>query len=62
MPKLLSIKEACAEYGLSRSALYREVDAGRLIMRKIGKSSRIARDDLEAWTAALPVTGGKLAA
>lgn len=62
MPKLLSIKDACAEYGLSRSALYREVDAGRLTMRKIGKSSRIARDDLEAWAAALPVTGGKLAA
>ena len=52
MTKLLSIKLACVEYGLSRSALYREVENGRLRMVKIGKSSRIAREDLEAWAAA----------
>ena len=54
MSKLLTIRQACAEYGMSRSSLYREIDAGRLILRKIGKSSRIARDDLDAWMAALP--------
>jgi excisionase family DNA binding protein len=60
--KLLTIRQACEEYGLSRSSLYREVDAGRLSLRKIGKSSRIARDDLDAWLAALPVANAKLAA
>lgn len=62
MAKLLSIKLACAEYGLSRSALYREVENGRLRMVKIGKSSRIAREDLEAWAASLPVAGKAVAA
>jgi excisionase family DNA binding protein len=62
MTKLLSIKDACAEYGLSRSALYREINAGRLTLRKIGKSSRISRDDLNNWLAALPVAGKAVAA
>jgi excisionase family DNA binding protein len=62
MTKLLSIKDACAEYGLSRSALYREVEKGRLPMRKIGKSSRISRDDLDTWLAALPIAGKAVAA
>jgi excisionase family DNA binding protein len=62
MSKLLTIRQACAEYGMSRSSLYREIDAGRLTLRKIGKSSRIARDDLDAWLAALPVANAKLAA
>jgi excisionase family DNA binding protein len=62
MTKLLSIKDACAEYGLSRSALYREVEKGRLPMLKIGKSSRISRDDLDKWLAALPTAGKAVAA
>jgi excisionase family DNA binding protein len=62
MNKLLTIRQACTEYGLSRSSLYREVDAGRLMMRKIGKSSRIARDDLDVWLAALPIANVKEAA
>lgn len=61
MSKLLSIRDACAEYGLSRSALYRQIDAGRIPLRKIGKSSRIARDDLDAWLAALPVANREAA-
>jgi excisionase family DNA binding protein len=62
MNKLLTIRQACAEYGLSRSALYREVEKGRLPMRKIGKSSRISRDDLDTWLAALPIAGKAVAA
>jgi excisionase family DNA binding protein len=59
MSKLLTIRQEWAEYGMSRSSLYREIDAGRLTLRKIGKSSRIARDDLDAWLAALPVANVK---
>lgn len=62
MTKLLSIKDACAEYGLSRSALYREVEKGRLPMLKIGKSSRLLRDDLDNWLEALPTAGKAVAA
>jgi excisionase family DNA binding protein len=62
MSKLLTIRQACAEYGMSRSSLYREIDAGRLTLRKIGKSSRVARDDLDAWLAALPAVAKAVAA
>jgi excisionase family DNA binding protein len=62
MNKLLTIRQACAEYGMSRSSLYREIDAGRLTLRKIGKSSRVARDDLDAWLAALPAVAKAVAA
>jgi excisionase family DNA binding protein len=62
--KLLTIRQACEEYGLSRSSLYRETEKPHspIKIRKIGKSSRIARDDLDAWLAALPVTNMKEAA
>lgn len=62
MTKLLSIKDACAEYGTSRSSLYREINAGRLTLRKIGKSSRISRDDLDNRLVALPTAVKAVAA
>lgn len=64
MSKLLTIRQACAEYGMSRSSLYRECEKrdSPLKILKIGKSSRIARDDLDAWLAALPTAGKAVAA
>ncbi len=54
MKRLLKIAEFLELYSISRTAFYREVGAGRLTLTKIGKASRVAIDDAEAWIAALP--------
>lgn len=57
MKRLLKIPEFLELYSISRTALYREVGAGRLALTKIGNASRIAIADAEAWAAALPKQG-----
>jgi len=54
MKRLLKIPEFLELYSISRTAFYREVTAGRLPLIKIGKASRIAVEDAEAWACALP--------
>jgi len=54
MKKLLKIPEFLELYSISRTAFYREVNAGRLTLVKIGKASRVAATDADAWAAALP--------
>jgi len=41
--------------GLGRSYIYKEIKAGRLIVRKAGTRSLILRDDGKTWLANLPV-------
>jgi hypothetical protein len=41
--------------GLSRSFIYEEIKAGRLIVRKAGRRSLILHDEGEAYLAQLPV-------
>jgi excisionase family DNA binding protein len=45
-------------YGVPRSSFYRLVKAGHLRIRKIGRASRIAKADAQAWAAGLPTFGG----
>jgi hypothetical protein len=40
--------------GLGRSHIYKEIAAGRLIVRKAGRRSLILRDEGLAWLANLP--------
>jgi predicted DNA-binding transcriptional regulator AlpA len=54
MKRLLRIPEFLELYSISRTAFYREVTAGRLILTKIGNASRITVEDADAWAAALP--------
>ena len=54
MKRLLKIPEFLELYSISRTAFYREVGAGRLALTKIGKASRVAIGDAEAWVASLP--------
>ena len=54
MKKLLKIPEFLELYSISRTAFYREVNEGRLALTKIGKASRVAVEDADAWAAALP--------
>ena len=54
MKRLLKIPEFLELYSISRTAFYREVTAGRLLLTKIGNASRIAQEDAAAWVASLP--------
>lgn len=53
-PAALSITGFCAWASISRAQVYREIHAGRLVMRKIGKKSIIRTSDAVAWLEALP--------
>ncbi len=61
MPELLRVADFCAHYNIGRTSLYREVNAGRLKLRKFGTATRIAREDAELWAATLPVREGNVA-
>jgi excisionase family DNA binding protein len=55
MEKLaLSIPEAVAVSGFSRSSLYKEMAAGRLRAVKRGTRVAILSDDLKSWLKSLP--------
>jgi hypothetical protein len=47
-------KEFQARYSIGHTKLYQEINAGRLIARKLGSSTVILHDDAEAWAHALP--------
>lgn len=46
LPTLHKLVEVGSRTGLSRSALYREINAGRLKVVKIGRSVRITESEL----------------
>lgn len=56
MTQLLTVQEFKDRYSISHSAFYREVAAKRIPIRKIGRSTRIAVADAEAWAASLPTS------
>lgn len=51
----MSILEFARQYGVSRSFVYIELAAGRLIARKASGRTIIAAADAEAWLRNLPV-------
>ena len=50
----LTIAQAAKLAGLSRSAIYQEIRAGRLRAVKRGRSTRILMEDMKAYLASLP--------
>ncbi|WP_375460588.1 helix-turn-helix domain-containing protein [uncultured Enterovirga sp.] len=52
--RLYTVAEFMADYGMSRTRTYAEINAGRLIARRLGGRTMIARDDADTWLAALP--------
>jgi excisionase family DNA binding protein len=50
---LLSLPDFCREYKLSRSLAYRLLRDGTLKGVKVGRLTRIRREDAEAWAATL---------
>lgn len=55
MDRLITIKQFSERFGVGRSTVYREHDAGRLPFRKIGRATRISESDAAAWLDQLPV-------
>ncbi len=60
-PELMTVAEFCDRYSIGKTSLYREVNAGRLKLRKFNTATRIAREDAEAWAASLPIYEGRAA-
>jgi excisionase family DNA binding protein len=56
-PELMTVAHFCDRYSIGKTSLYREVNAGRLKLRKFGTATRIARADAEAWANSLPYQG-----
>lgn len=59
--ELMTVADFCERYRVGKTSLYREAAAGRIKLRKFGAATRIAREDAEAWAAALPVSAGEAA-
>lgn len=53
-PRLLTIKLAIKQTGLSRSTLYRWLTDGKIVAKKLGRSTLISADSLDAAISALP--------
>lgn len=56
--RLLSVSEFKSRFCVSHSKFYREVAAGRIPIRKVGRSTRISESDAKAWFDGLPVRNG----
>ena len=56
LPQLHALGVVSARTSLSRSALYREINAGHLRALKIGKSLRVSETDLQVFIASLQET------
>lgn len=61
LPELLTLADFRERFSISNTQLYREVNAGRLRIRKLGTASRIARADALAWADGLPLSEGSQA-
>jgi len=53
-PAAFTVNEFLAWARISRSTLYKEVDAGRIPIRKCGRRTLILRDAAESWLRSLP--------
>lgn len=49
LPKLMTVQDFLENFRIGRTSFYREVAAGRLPIVKVGRSTRVARADAEAW-------------
>jgi hypothetical protein len=56
LPLAYGMAEAAALAGLSRSHLYAEAAAGRLVTRKVGRRRIVLAPDLGAYLDALPTS------
>lgn len=60
-PRAHRIRDAFRRIGIGPTKGYEEVNAGRIKVRKIGKSSIVLDEDLEAYLRSLPTLEPKAA-
>jgi len=53
-PLAYAPKEAAAIVGIGLTALYAEITAGRIKMKKFGRRTLIASEELKLWLSSLP--------
>lgn len=58
MEELITVTHFLNRYAISRTEFYRQVNAGRIRLTKLGNASRVARADADSWLASLPVKYG----
>lgn len=51
---LMTVSEACRRLGICRSTFYNLVGKGKVPLRKVGGSSRVRSDELDAFIQDLP--------
>lgn len=61
LPELLTVADFCDRFSIGKTSFYREVNAGRLKIRKFGSATRVTRADALAWADALPDYEGEAA-
>ncbi|NNC73166.1 MAG: hypothetical protein HKN78_09875 [Sphingomonadaceae bacterium] len=59
--ELMTVGDFLARYSCSRTEFYRQVNAGRIRLTKLGTASRVAQADADAWVDSLPVKNGEAA-
>jgi excisionase family DNA binding protein len=52
----LTIADFCAQFRVSRTTVYRQINAGLIPLIKVGRASRIRLADAERWAANLTET------
>lgn len=52
----ITIADFCSAYRISRTTAYRQINAGRIPIIKVGRASRIRVSDAEAWATKLTQT------
>lgn len=57
-PLAYTIKAFCAAYQIGHTKTYKEIKAGRLKARKVGKRTLILTTDAETWASQLPTLEG----
>ena len=57
-----SVNMAAFRLGCCRAQVYKEIKAGRLVARKMGRVTLIERSEQQRWMSALPAMTGASAA
>lgn len=57
LPRSRSIRDFARAHGLSVPTVYRLIERGELVARKVGRRSLITDDDEARWLASLPRIG-----
>ena len=57
----LTINEFCERYSIGRVKAYEEINAGRLLVAKLGRRTIIPVANADRWLASLPMKAAKAA-